>query len=74
MTLDPRGLALQGIGFSALLVALQGLSPVIELAPPPVTGPSAGTPTRHFIRPTRREEDEEILLLVAMALQTLELS
>jgi hypothetical protein len=78
VTLDPRAIALQGLGFSALLIALEGLSPVVDVVPPPAPGPISagnrvGPPMRHFIHPTRREDDDEVLVLVAMALQLLEL-
>ncbi len=77
MTLDPRAIGLQGLGFGALCVALQGFAQVSVSPPPPEPPPGFfGTPARiHYpIRPAQREEEEEILLLLAAVLQTLELS
>lgn len=76
MTLDPSAIALQGLGFGALLIALQGLAPVSISPPAPgpiAVGARVGPPPRHFIRPTQREDDEEVILLIATALQILEL-
>jgi hypothetical protein len=42
MSLDPRAIALQGIGFGALLVALQGFAPVADQA--------GGGPVREELR------------------------
>jgi hypothetical protein len=43
MSLDPRAIALQGIGFGALLVALQGFAPVADQV-------SGGGPVREELR------------------------
>lgn len=73
MTLDARRIALQGIGYGALVVALQGFSEVAADAPPQAATGGFGAP-RVVIRPMLRNDDEELLLLVSIALNTLDLN
>jgi hypothetical protein len=78
VSLDPRAIALQGLGFGALLVALQGLATSADQGgPPPLAFGSVPrfsvSPAPLATRPAHREE-EEILLLVATALQLLQLT
>jgi hypothetical protein len=80
VSLDPRAIALQGLGFGALLVALQGLATSVDQGAPPPPPLGFGPVPRFSVspaplatRPAHREE-EEILLLVATALQLLQLT
>lgn len=66
MSLSPRAIALQGVGFGALFVALQGFTAVVV----PDQGGGGGTAVLHrpYLRPWRQprpvEEDEALLLTV----------
>ncbi len=73
MTLNPLAIALQGIGFGALLVALQGFSSAVALVEPPGGGSGGGggfLRRRPFLRPDLRpwlgpvEEDEALFFAV----------
>lgn len=72
-TLNPRAVAVQGIGFSPLLVALQGLLPSDEPPQPVVIGPGGHPWHRHLVpgdllvaqRQQLIEEDELMLLILA---------
>jgi hypothetical protein len=59
MSLKPRAIALQGVGYSPRLVAVQGLWPVEEKRlEPPVT--------RHLPqrKKRRRDTDDDVLLFI----------
>jgi len=70
--LSPRAIALQGIGFGALLVAVQGFGSVSSPpAPPPteITTPapqyySASLDAMQALRRQQLEEDEVILAII----------
>lgn len=70
--MTPRSIALQGIGFGVLLLALQGFGPVTS---EPASGPTGGgfravaaSPLGHA---RQQKEDEEILVVILAALETL---
>ena len=67
MTLDPRNLALQGVGGGPLQVALQGLLPLEETpAEPPAFAGGVGRRPRPSTRkaPARRDRDDDVLLFL----------
>lgn len=73
MTLDARSIALQGLGFGVLAVALHGLVGVAAPSPSPDViggGDRRRLPRRPLIHPFE-QDDEDVLVLVAMALQVL---
>jgi hypothetical protein len=66
MSLSPRRIALQGIGFTPIQVAVQGLYAQNE----PQNGPSGGAnwtrgykPLHDYLQPPRRSRRDEILFL-----------
>lgn len=66
--LNPRAIALQGIGTGvALFVAVQGLLPIAAETPTTGGGAWVSRP-RMAVRPNPYREDEEILVIVAAAL------
>jgi hypothetical protein len=67
--ISPRAVANQGFGYGNLFVAANGLLPLYIL-PPNHVGPR----TEHRIRvlSRRRDEDEELLLLIFVALQVID--
>ncbi len=74
MTLDARRVALQGLGYGALVTALQGLVP-IEVTDIPVTVVSGGSvmPRQIYVPRSRAyEEDEELMLLISAALHVID--
>jgi hypothetical protein len=60
MSLNPRAIATQGLGFSTRHVAVQGLWPV-STPDVPTGGGGRKTPRA----PTRFNDDDEIMLLIA---------
>lgn len=72
MTLDARHIALQGIGYGVLFVALQGFA-TAEAPPPPnvQVGPAGRTV---YARRPLRNEDEEIIFIISAALQVLDIN
>ncbi len=66
MNLSPRAIALQGVGFGALLVALQGFGPVVVDLDQ--GGGGSAVLHRPHLRPWRKprpiEEDEALLFTV----------
>lgn len=68
MNLSPRAIALQGIGYTPRLVALQGLWDVAGSGAVFMGGPQAVP----YPRGSRRRRDEEVIWLAAAALVLLE--
>ena len=74
MTLDARRIALQGIGYGALFVALQGFAPAVSVPPDELTtieiprASGGALLSWHLARQTARrrriDEDEALLLAV----------
>ena len=67
MSLNPRAIATQGLGFSSRLVAVQGLWPVADSA---VGG--GGFRQRQRVA-WRTNDDDEVLLLIAAAVAAMDL-
>lgn len=68
MTLDPRRIALQGVGFAALVVALQGFVAVDDTVPPVVVSGGGGYRPRPTPMPdNRRQRAEELIPIMGMA-------
>ena len=71
MSLSPRAIALQGLGFAPLLVAAQGLSPLA--APSALVVGGGGTSFQAMadwqdpLQETLQREDDEILTLIMSA-------
>jgi hypothetical protein len=66
--ISPRAVALQGLGYGALLTAVQGLASVAVIHQPAVVGMSR----RIEVRSRRRNDDDEILLILMAALHVLD--
>ncbi|OXE35265.1 MAG: hypothetical protein CGW95_15035 [Phenylobacterium zucineum] len=64
MIFNPRAVALQGIGFATLLVAVQGLAPATVTVPEPHRYYSMGTDAVQALRRQQLEEDEVILAVI----------
>ena len=64
--LNPRAIALQGIGFGALLVAVQGFAPAQQTAvvPEPPKYYAASIDSVQALRRQQLEEDEVILAVI----------
>lgn len=65
--MNPLAIALQGIGYGALLVAVQGFAPVPQTAtaaPEPPKYYSASLDAMQALRRQQLEEDEVILAIV----------
>lgn len=61
--MNPLAIALQGIGYGALLVAVQGFAPVDTVVQQP-TYYAASMDSIHALRRQQLEEDEVILAIV----------
>lgn len=68
--MTPRSIALQGLGYSALLVALQGFGPTESLITGPYPAFNPGPPQRVTLA-SIADEDEELVLLITAALHVL---
>ena len=68
MSLNARFIAFDGVAFGALQIAFDGLRPAAAVAIPDQGG--SGAPPQRF-RPSSRlmQEDDEILAVIAIALQ-----
>lgn len=67
MTLDTRAIAVQGIGFGARLIAVQGFSPKSEQAELPTilpVAPGGMVKPKQKVRQRAREDDEFLVLLM----------
>jgi hypothetical protein len=60
MSLDPKAIALQGLGFLTRLVALQGLWPDEDIPPEPYVN---RIPMAHYV-PKRPDNDDDVLLFL----------
>lgn len=65
--MNPRAIALQGVGFAALLVAVQGFAPVVELVESSSNGGgmirAREKPADSRILRTRQVRENDILFL-----------
>jgi hypothetical protein len=70
MSLSPRAIAAQGIGFSPRLVAVQGLWPAAEPPQPPVFGGGRFPVPPDLLAGFRRRllAEDELMLMMASAL------
>lgn len=64
MSLNPRAIALQGLGFATLLVAVQGLAPATVPVIEPLRYYSTGVDQTMALRRQQLEEDEVILAVI----------
>lgn len=70
--LNPRAIALQGLGSGVLFVALQGLVPVTETATSPGAGGVFAPRVRIASSVDFRRDDEEVMLILLTALHVME--
>lgn len=69
--ISARAVAVQGFGYGPLLTSVQGLLGIVSLVPP-LSG-AVGPPYHRFaVRTRRRDDDEELFLILSIWLQVCE--
>lgn len=65
--ISARAVALQGIGFSALFIAVQGITPVAPPAPPPTQSVGSvlvSTKDDYLLRLLKGTDDDELICII----------